>query len=227
MGISRKSKIGRAFLVLAALVVFGWAVSAMAGDRDQFKLNLKLKFERPQFKAKVKKVVEGDLLVLEEKGREFEVRLYGVDAPEKLGNQPYWEESRKAAEELCLGKTVEVGIVKKNLLKQWISVIILPDGKNLSWVMAENGHVWDFNEHFRHEVTIRRLVGVAMKKKVGLWAAKEKPIPPSIWFKKHVKMEQKKAKFKPKNVSPVSPKVSPKVDKASSKALNVTPNPQK
>ncbi len=150
--------------------------------------------EHPKFKAKVKEVVEGDLLILDYNGQDIEVRLYGIDAPEKIGNQPYWKESKEAAEKYCLGETVEVDITKTNVLKQWIAKVYLPDGKNVSWLMAESGYAWSFNPHYRHEVTIRRLEGLAIRNKRGLWAAAEKPIPPWDWFKQHSRPQKKDGK---------------------------------
>ena len=45
--------------------------------------------------GKVVKVTDGDTItILTADNREEPIRLWGIEAPEKRGNQPYWQESR-------------------------------------------------------------------------------------------------------------------------------------
>jgi len=59
--------------------------------------------------GKVVKVTDGDTItVLTQNNKEERIRLWGIDAPEKRGGQPYWQASRDQLASMVAGKTVTV-----------------------------------------------------------------------------------------------------------------------
>ena len=59
--------------------------------------------------SKVVKVTDGDTITILTADNEQErIRLWGIDAPENRGGQPYWKTSRDQPAALVAGKTVTV-----------------------------------------------------------------------------------------------------------------------
>jgi len=66
--------------------------------------------------GKVVRVINGDTIVLETAGEtEERIRLYGIDAPEQEGAQPFWKASKDQLSKLVVGKTVTESIRKSNI----------------------------------------------------------------------------------------------------------------
>ena len=77
------------------------------------------------------KVTDGDTItILTKDNQEERIRLWGIDAPEKRGGQPYWQESRDQLAALVAGKTVTVTWDKRDR-----------NGRILGWVMVDGG-IW-------------------------------------------------------------------------------------
>jgi endonuclease YncB( thermonuclease family) len=58
------------------------------------------------WETSVDKVHDGDTIEVTRKGREFDIRFYGIDCPEK--DQPYGMEAKRFVQRMCRGRTVEV-----------------------------------------------------------------------------------------------------------------------
>jgi endonuclease YncB( thermonuclease family) len=79
--------------------------------------------------GKVVKVTDGDTItVLTTDNEQERIRLWGIDAPESRGNQPYWKASRDQLAKLVAGTTVTVTWDSKDR-----------NGRILGWVMVDEG----------------------------------------------------------------------------------------
>ena len=58
------------------------------------------------WETSVDKVHDGDTIQVFRKGREVDIRFYGIDCPEK--DQPYGMKAKRYVSRMCKGKTVEV-----------------------------------------------------------------------------------------------------------------------
>ena len=82
--------------------------------------------------GKVVKVTDGDTIVaLTMDQKEERIRLWGIDAPENRGGQPYWKASRDQLSSMVAGKTVTVVWDSRDRNSRIIGWVLAPDGQ---WV---------------------------------------------------------------------------------------------
>ena len=147
---------------------------------------------RADFTAKVQRVVDGDTVHVEdEAGKNFKVRLIGIDAPEQ--NQPYGLASTYHLRELLLnklvllkskpkkGKTYSVDRYNRVLAK------IVLDGRDINLSQVLSGYAWHFKRYQNQQSPSDRESYSqaelhAKKNNLGLWGEK-KPIAPWKWRK--------------------------------------------
>lgn len=118
--------------------------------------------------GKVIGVVAGDTLRLETTtGKLFKVRLKEVDAPGS--GQTFGRQARQFAEDLALGKRIEVKYETVDRYGRPIGEVILPDGRMLNKELVRHGFAWHYRVHYPVDESLRELEYQAWKKKVGLW----------------------------------------------------------
>lgn len=95
----------------------------------------------------VKRVKDGDTVVVVIEDKEKVCRLYGIDAPEK--SQPFGHESKKVLSEMVLEKTVEVEIKDKDMYNR--SICILRNGMDISVNerMVALGYAWAYIQYLK------------------------------------------------------------------------------
>jgi len=131
------------------------------------------------FTAKVKRVYDGDTIIVLHGGKEEHVRFNGIDAPEK--DQAYGKKAKQYTEHATLGKEVTVIERGKDDRGRTIGDVILPDGTNLNQQLVKEGLAWWFWKYTQDE-TLKALAEEAQDKKLGLWQARH-PIPPWVFRK--------------------------------------------
>lgn len=128
----------------------------------------------------VRKVIDGDTVVLYKGGKEEIVRIIGVDAPESEyapgGPECYNKEATAKARELLEGN--EVVLVKdptqdtRDSYDRLLGYLTLPDGTDFGVHMIEGGFAREYtykgNAH-QHQSTYRQLTVTAQTKELGMW----------------------------------------------------------
>jgi len=125
-------------------------------------------------------VHDGDHLVVERGGKPTNVRLYGVDAPEK--GQPYWEEARHLVAYWLLHQRVEVTPVNGGTRGVY-GLVRLESGKELvNKRLVRYGMAWVLGRYTTAGLVKewKRLENLARANGVGLWADPD-PMPPQEW----------------------------------------------
>ena len=88
--------------------------------------------------GKVIRVVDGDTVyVLDEKKKQHNIRLAGIDAPER--GQPYGKAATKYLKELITGKNVCVDWYKKDRYKRLVGVIHYKN-QDINYQMVQKGY---------------------------------------------------------------------------------------
>src|SRR5512146_2114115 len=82
------------------------------------------------FTGQVVGVIDGDSLRVMHNGRAEEIRLSGIDCPEK--GQAYGKRAKQAASELVFGKEVTLQTFGKDKYGRTIGDVFLPDGANVN-----------------------------------------------------------------------------------------------
>lgn len=133
--------------------------------------------------GKVVKVTDGDTFTLLTEAKELvKIRMYGIDAPEKKGGQPFSEAARKELSNLIGGQIVTVKIINTDQYGRKVGVVSTTSIKDINLLMIQKGLVWHYS-YFDNTPEYIEAEKMARKQKIGLWVEKN-PINPYEWRKK-------------------------------------------
>ena len=132
--------------------------------------------------GKVVRVSDGDTFTLLVKGnRQVKVRMYGIDAPEMKGNQPYCRKAKDFLAELIAGKTVKVEVQSTDRYGRKVGITRLADGTDVNRQMIKNGLAWHYS-YYDNSADYAKAEKEARAAKRGLWKDKN-PVNPYQWRK--------------------------------------------
>jgi len=97
----------------------------------------------PTYKARVRFVVDGDSLYL--RGRKQQVRLWGVDAPER--DVAGFERATAVLSRLTQGQRITCREVDQDRYGRSVARCFLPDGREINRLMIESGTAREYR-HF-------------------------------------------------------------------------------
>jgi micrococcal nuclease len=128
----------------------------------------------------VKKISDGDTVLLGGFFSKKKIRLWGIDAPEK--NQAYGKNSTNALKKLIpLGSKVQIQCKGKDRYKRELCEIFRDD-LNINKEMIRTGNAWVYTK-YNNDVEYRNLEEKAREGRVGLWSSSD-PTPPWEFRKK-------------------------------------------
>lgn len=163
MSIACSKALSKAFLWVASAHLL-WAGPACADEQD--------------FSGVVRKIFDGDsFLVRPAQGRDVDVRLQDVDAPEK--DQPYGATARSALVNIIGDRSVFVDVVDTDHYgRKVVRVFREPDRLDIIKAMVRDGHVWVYRRTVRDRSLIE-LEEAARAARRGLWSLPETDrVPP-------------------------------------------------
>lgn len=130
-------------------------------------------------KGVVKKIIDGDSLVILAGKKSIEVRLYGIDCPEY--GQPFSLKAKNFSKKQVLGKKV---LLKPQYYDSYGRLVaMVEDGKqSLNGEMVRAGLAWVYPRYCRKKICTswKEMEGLAKAKERGLWGTFQ-PVPPWIW----------------------------------------------
>ena len=163
MSIACSKALSKAFLWVASAHLL-WAAPACADEQD--------------FSGVVRKIFDGDsFLVRPAKGRDVDVRLQDIDAPEK--DQPYGATARSALVKIIADRNVFVDVVETDHYgRKVVRVFREPDRLDIIKAMVRDGHVWVYRRTV-HDRSLIELEETARAARRGLWSLPETDrVPP-------------------------------------------------
>jgi endonuclease YncB( thermonuclease family) len=135
----------------------------------------------------VTRVSDGDTVTCQGYGITFEVRLAGIDAPEKgsrsYPGQPYAEQARKFLQRLILNKQVTIEQVGLDRYNRILGIIYI-SGKNINLEMVKQGYAEVYRG--KHQQDIRPYRQAEKRAKVeslNIWSQKNY-LSPKEWRKR-------------------------------------------
>lgn len=152
------------------------SATAHADDRD--------------FSGTVGKVFDGDsFLVRPAKGRDVDVRLQDIDAPEK--SQPYGNTARAALVKLIGNRNVFVDVIETDHYgRKVVRVYREPDRLDVAKALVRDGHAWVYRRTI-HDRSLIELEEAARANRRGLWSLPEKDrLPP--WQYRYLRRQKPK-----------------------------------
>lgn len=126
----------------------------------------------------VVRVKDGDSLVVSSGGREVDVRLADIDAPEL--RQPYGEEARSALQSLVEGREVELELVGGDAYRRIVARVLVA-GLDVNAELVRRGMAW-VRRAYSPAPSLIRLEDEARAAGRGLWTDAD-PVAPWIWRK--------------------------------------------
>jgi endonuclease YncB( thermonuclease family) len=142
------------------------------------------------FSGTVGKIFDGDsFLVRPAKGRDIDVRLQDIDAPEKT--QPYGNTARAALVKLIGDRQVFVDVIETDRYgRKVVRVYREPDRLDVVKELVRGGHVWVYRRTI-HDQSLIPLEDAARARHLGLWALPESDrLPP--WQYRYIQRQKPK-----------------------------------
>lgn len=129
--------------------------------------------------AKVVSVADGDTITVLHQGQRKEIRLYGIDCPEK--GQDQGEQAKALTSALVSGRTVEVEQMDIDRYGRIVGLVKVDD-QNLSELIIQNGYAWLYVKYCKEKFcsSWAKLEGMAKQQKKGIWASSV-VVPPWEW----------------------------------------------
>lgn len=143
------------------------------------------------FEGTITRIFDGDsFLVRGASGKDIDVRLADIDAPEK--QQPYGNDARAALKKLIDGRRVYVDVIETDQYDRKVArVYRLPDRLDVRRSLVHDGHVWVWRKHARDR-ELFALEDAARASHVGIWALPESQrMPP--WKFRYLERQKKSA----------------------------------
>jgi len=131
------------------------------------------------FWGSVKKIIDGDSLVILSGKKSIEVRLYGVDCPEY--NQPFSKDAKAMVRERVYGKKVLVIPQYYDSYKRLVAIVD-HQGKILNSELVKAGLAWVYPQYCRKKIckSWKKEEESARMQQKGLWSSRQ-AISPWKW----------------------------------------------
>jgi micrococcal nuclease len=140
------------------------------------------------FKAKVQRVIDGDTVIIDQKGKKIKIRLDSIDCPED--GQPWGNTATAGLVKMIGGQNVEFEVFGTDKYGRTLATIYATCKKtgrqiNVNEQMVMKGHAWVMPQFYDHLPQERKnqmhtLENWAKSKNVGLWGT-ENPTAPWLW----------------------------------------------
>ena len=129
--------------------------------------------------AKVVSVTDGDTITVLHNNQKKEIRLYGIDCPEKL--QSRGEQAKTLTTALVSGRNVDVEQKDIDLYGRVVGLVKV-DGQSLSELIVQNGYAWVYTKYCKEKFCADwvKLESVAKQQKKGMWQDTV-VVPPWEW----------------------------------------------
>ena len=127
--------------------------------------------------GKVVAVADGDTLTILVDGRQVELHLAEIDAPEL--KQPFGQQSRQSLTDLCLDKDAVVRETGRKRNGRAIGRVAC-SGTDASAEQVSRGMAWVYQRYAKSTSPLYFLEDAAQRSHEGLWADKS-PVRPWLW----------------------------------------------
>lgn len=137
-----------------------------------------------QLSGTVSRVFDGDSMIVATARGDVEVRLGGIDAPEK--HQPHSDVARGALADLVLSRQVNIQVLDVDQYDRIVGrVYRTADDLNINRTLVGEGHAWVYRRYARDPELVA-LEEYARGERLGLWnSPTESLVPPWTWRKTH------------------------------------------
>lgn len=136
------------------------------------------------FDARLVRVLDGDSLLVERlpQKRESELRLEGIDAPER--GQPWGAQARSALRRLVTGQPLRVEVVTRDRYGRLV-VRLWAGRTDVNLAMVASGNAWAYRAYDPPRAILNAETQARAARR-GLWSLPpDQRIPPATWRERH------------------------------------------
>lgn len=160
-------------ILLLVLLAYGWRLVPDQDTTQPTGQDLPADYRQQDFI--VHEVIDGDSLILrDEAGTTYEVRLQGVDAPEY--HQDYGPRAEEALQRRLLGETVKLRAEGEDRYGRHIGYV-RHEGESINYWLIANGHAWHY-ARYNDDPRWVEAQQTARRERRGLWGGRN---PESPW----------------------------------------------
>lgn len=129
--------------------------------------------------GKVKKVIDGDSILLRTGRTTHEIRLWGVDSPEY--DQPHGSSAAAYLRKKIDNRHVRVNVKNRDSYGRLVGIVYI-ENRSVNRDLVRKGKAWVYSRYCRDSICTswKRDQKAARKRKVGLWESPE-AVPPWRW----------------------------------------------
>jgi len=143
-------------------------------------------FAKKPFTAKVTKIIDGDSLKVRDGKKMYEIRLYGIDAPEY--DQPYSSKAKKLVKQTILGKRVTIIPVEWDKYQRLVAIVSYKD-EAINERLLRRGLAWYYPKYCKMSVcrSWKKTGKTAKKNKQNIWSDSTSVAPWKWKYNKHIR----------------------------------------
>ena len=161
------------------LATLALVASVLFPGYDGFEAQLSQPPGSERLRGEVLRLADGDSFRMQTAdGSEVEVRMHGIDAPERA--QPHGRRAAQALEAYLRGKPLEIEIIEEDDYGRQVGVVYV-GGENINLAMVRAGHAWWYEYYAADNRALAEAHREAARRRLGLWAASEAPLAPWDW----------------------------------------------
>jgi endonuclease YncB( thermonuclease family) len=140
--------------------------------------------------VKVKKIIDGDTILVVNGQGNIKVRLWGIDTPEY--RQPYSKAAARFTRKLLQNTTVDLIVKDWDDYGRMVALVKMADGQSVNELLIKSGYAWVHIYYCKEPVcqTWKNYEKDARASNLGLWQEAE-AIAPWVW-KRQNKYRKKK-----------------------------------
>lgn len=164
----------RPFVLLSLLIFFSATIMFCSS----------LVYAKKAFTAKVTKIIDGDSIKVRTGKKVYEIRLYGIDAPEY--DQPYSAKAKKLVKKTIKGKTVTVLPVEWDKYNRLVAIVSYND-ETINERLLSRGLAWYYPKYCKKSVckSWKKTGKTAKKHKQNIWSDPSSVAPWRWKYNKH------------------------------------------
>ena len=125
-----------------------------------------LTLDRDTKSYKVLKIADGDSFTLIKENRELEIRLYGIDCPERA--QPFHAKAKKFTGNMLQSGEIRIEVVDRDRYGRTVAWVYV-DSLSVNEALVRHGLAWHY-KHYSRDRNLAQLEDDARARNIGLWS---------------------------------------------------------
>ncbi|BHH83356.1 hypothetical protein LA52FAK_16450 [Desulforhopalus sp. 52FAK] len=130
------------------------------------------------------KIIDGDSLKVKAGNNKYEIRLYGIDAPEY--DQAYAAKAKKYVKKIILGKGVRVAPIEYDRYGRLVAIVQVGD-TSINEKLLREGLAWYYSKYCKKKIcsSWKKVSKAAKKQKKNIWSTSSSVAPWTWKYNKH------------------------------------------